>query len=155
VADLGFRIYVTKGELATIMGPLAYGSAKRQLRSGTSPLGETGLDIIEILDENTGIYLDNPEVTALINALAAAGIITAVVRQKVADYVSAQTALPPEITPGVLAPAQHRWRLPFGVDPSDYFTAATIFPEIPTADGYIRVWTDATVSTHPDAVMEV
>jgi hypothetical protein len=152
--EFGYKVYVTKGELATIMGLLAYGAAKRILRSGTSPLGAVGLDIIEILAENTGIYLDNPEVVQLLDALAAAAIITPEVRAKVADFTAARLAAPPDLSPEISAPATHRWRLPEGVDPSDWFTQ-DIWPEALIGDGFLRVWTNAIECLHPAAIKEV
>lgn len=150
--DNAYRVTVSKGTLATIMGLLAYGTAKRRLRAGA--LGEDGLAIIELLDEETGIALDNPEVTALLDLLQAQEIISLEARERVAAFVAAQLGVPPEISPGVIAPASHRWRLPAGVDPSDWFTS-DIWPEELIGDGYQRVWTAAITCTHPEAVREV
>lgn len=146
--DFGYRVYVTKGELATIMGPLEYGAAKLKLRNGA--MGDTGRAIVELLDEQTGIDLDNPEVVTLFDQLLAAGVITQTGRNKVAAFVAAQLGTAPN------APVEprHRWRLPAGVDPSDWFVSVSIEIE-PSTDGYVRVWTTATVCNHPDAVMEV
>lgn len=162
MANLGFKVHVTKGELATIMGPTAtgspaYGRAKRLLRAGV--LGDSGLDIIETLDEDTGIFLDNPAWAGMFDLLAATPapdgqmIMYPPARVAIADYVTAQLAMPPEASPGVVAPASHRWRLPIGVDPSDWFTS-DIWSEEPIGDGFLRVWSNGDC-THPDAVMEV
>jgi hypothetical protein len=114
------------------------------------PGGIPGAAVIESLDSTNGIYLDNPEIIGLFDLLLAATLINLETRQKISDYVAAQLGT----IPGAPQEIRHRWRLPSGVDPSDWFVNTTIEPET-SADGYVRVWTTATVSTHPDAVMEV
>lgn len=156
MADFGFKVYVTKGELATIMGAVAYGLARVGMKADGyifAANGVPGAAIIEALDSTSGVYLDNPEVVGLFDLLLSANLIDAACRQLVADYVAEQLAIPPEISPGITAPASHRWRLPVGVDPSDWFTS-DIWPEDPIGDGFLRVWSNGGC-THPEAVKEV
>lgn len=102
---MNFKVYMTKGELATLMGVAAFGAMVRKLKAGA--LGETGLDIVEALDYTNGVYLDNPEITVLIPALVTNSIIDQPTADKVTAYVALQLSAPgatPELPPDFPAP---------------------------------------------------
>lgn len=89
------------------------------------------------------------ELTMIDDLLLAAGL-NVNARQKVIDCAAEQLRL----ASGELPVGLHRWRLPAGVDPSDWFVGVDISPES-SADGFVRVLTTATECLHSQAVMEV
>jgi hypothetical protein len=112
MADLGYKIYVTKGELATILGVLAYGMAIVALKvPGMVVAGAVPGDVvIEALASTNGIFLDNPEVGSLLDLLLAGGIIDQTARDRVANYVA--TALITESAPDPASQYAHSYRVP-------------------------------------------
>jgi hypothetical protein len=116
--DFGFKVYVTRGELATVMGAVAYGMARLTLKDPACilPGGLPGLAIIEVLDSTSGVYLDNPEVVGLFDLLLAGGIIDQAARDRVSAHVAA--ALIEETPPEAANPYAHSYRVPLPADPN-------------------------------------
>lgn len=116
--DFGFFVYVTRGELATVMGAVAYGLARLALKDPACvlPGGIPGMAIIEVLDSTSGVYLDNPEVVGLFDLLLAGGIIDQTARDKVSTYVA--TALIIETAPDPTNQYAHSYRVPLPAEPN-------------------------------------
>jgi hypothetical protein len=110
--DFGFKAYVTRGEMATVMGAVAYGMARLALKDPACvlPGGLPGLAIIEVLDSTNGVYLDNPEVVGLFDLLLAGGIIDQAARDRVSSHVV--SALITESAPDPASQYAHSYRVP-------------------------------------------
>lgn len=93
---LDYKVYVTKGELQTLMGFLDFGIAmlrledpSRMLAGGIFPAAA----IVKSLNMTNGVYLDNPEVRQLFDLLVYEGIISDACKKKVFDYIDQKLAV--------------------------------------------------------------
>jgi hypothetical protein len=122
LADLGCKVYVTRGELATIVGIFEYGDAISALMVPDMTMAQgavKGQSVLNVLGENygtKGIYLDNPDVVAMFDLLAYEGVISTSARQKIVDFTAA--ALIEETPPEAANPYAHSYRVPLPADPN-------------------------------------
>lgn len=154
------KVHITQGQFIKLIGAIANDRLMTYLEASAASFTDTTTtDILKItcraflrvINKQTGFDLDNQEFLDAVNFCVQVGAMTVETKDKINNYIVNQIGA--NVIEGVVE-IKHRWRLPAGVNPSDWFVGVDITLE-ESVDGYVRVWTTAETSTHPEAVMEV